>query len=99
MDSSNTTQPTPPTQPLDYPYLLRVVRTAEQLVYAAGRDKKRLRNALQEILEDMLPWLKDDISSSEASTARTPSPEIALEDLSETELLQMILTQSYKLRV
>ena len=51
MDHSNTTSPPP-----DYPYLPGVVPTAEQLGYAAGRDKKRLRNALQEILEDMLPW-------------------------------------------
>jgi len=66
---------TPPTQPTppDYPYLPGVVLTAEQLVYAAGRDKKRLIDALQEILEDMLTWLKDDISSSEASAPRTSS--------------------------
>ena len=43
---------TPPTQPTppDYPHLPGVVWTAEQLVYAAGRDMERLRDALQEIL-------------------------------------------------
>ena len=47
---------TPPTKPPppDYPYLLGVVRNADQLVYAAGKDKKRMKDALQEILEDML---------------------------------------------
>ena len=66
---------TPPTQPTppDYPHLPGIVWTAEQLVYAAGRDKKRLIDALQEILENMLTWLKDDISSSEASAPRTSS--------------------------
>ena len=44
-----------------------------------------MRDALQEILKDMLPWLKDDISSSEAPTPRFPSQDIALEDLSGPE--------------
>jgi len=33
-----------------------------------------LRDALPEILEDILPWLKDNISPSEASTPRDPEP-------------------------
>ena len=31
------------------------------------------------------PWLKEDISSSETSDPRTPSPDIELGDLSESE--------------
>ena len=38
---------------------------------------------LQTIVEGLLPWLKDDISSSGSSKPRTPSPEIELEDLLE----------------
>ena len=78
---------TPPTQPPppDYPNLPGVVRTADQLEYAAGRVKKILRDALQKIVKDMLPCLKDYISSSEASTPRTPSQDVALEDLSDPE--------------
>ena len=40
---------------------------------------------IQAILEERLHWLKDDISSSESCNPRTPSPDIELEDLSESE--------------
>ena len=40
---------------------------------------------LQVIVERLLPWLKDDISSSWALNPRTPSPDIALEDILEFE--------------
>ena len=40
---------------------------------------------LQAWVEERLPWLKDDLSSSETSNPRTPSPDIELEDLSESE--------------
>ena len=36
-------------------------------------------------VEERLPWLKDDISSSETSNPRTPSSDIELGDLSESE--------------
>jgi len=40
---------------------------------------------LQAIAEELLPWLKDGIFSSESCTPRTPSPDIELENLSESE--------------
>ena len=40
---------------------------------------------LQAWVEERLPRLKDNISSSETSNPRTPSPDIELEDLSESE--------------
>ena len=40
---------------------------------------------LQAWVEEQLPWLKEDISSSETSNPRTPSPDIELGDLSESE--------------
>ena len=35
--------------------------------------------------EEQLPWLEEDVSSSETSNPRTPSPDIKLGDLSESE--------------
>ena len=40
---------------------------------------------LQAWVEEQLPWLKEDISSSETSDTRTPSPDIELGDLAESE--------------
>ena len=40
---------------------------------------------LQARVEERLPWLKDDISSSESSNPMTPSPDIELRDLSKSE--------------
>ena len=40
---------------------------------------------LQALVKERLPWLKDDISSSETSNNKTPSPDIELWDLSESE--------------
>ena len=40
---------------------------------------------LQALVEERLPWLKDDIFSSEVSNPRTPSPDIELGVLSESE--------------
>ena len=40
---------------------------------------------LQAWVKERLPWLKDDLSSSETSNPRTPSPDIELKDLSESE--------------
>ncbi len=40
---------------------------------------------LQTVVEGLLPWLKDDISSSGSLNPRTPCPDIELEDLLEFE--------------
>jgi hypothetical protein len=37
------------------------------------------------VVERLLPWLKDDISSSESSNSRTPSPDIELVEIFEFE--------------
>ena len=37
------------------------------------------------VVERLLPWLKDGISSSESSNTRTPSPDIELGDIFEFE--------------
>ena len=39
----------------------------------------------QAVIEGLLPWLKDYISSSEFSNPRTPSPDIELGDIFEFE--------------
>jgi C4-type Zn-finger protein len=36
---------------------------------------------LQAVVEGLLPWLKDDVSSSESSNFRTPSSDIELEEM------------------
>ena len=40
---------------------------------------------LQAVVQGLLLWLKDDISSSESSNPRTPSPDIGLGDIIEFE--------------
>ena len=37
------------------------------------------------VVEEQLPWLEEDVSSSETSNPRTPSPDIELGDLYESE--------------
>ena len=40
---------------------------------------------LQVIGEGLLPWLEDNISSSGSSNPRTPSPDVALEEILQFE--------------
>ena len=50
-----------------------------------AEDMDAVVDRLQVVVEGLLPWLKDDISSSESSNPRTPSPDIELEDIFEFE--------------
>ena len=45
-------------------------------------DPEAVVDELQAWVEERLPWLKDDVSSSENSNPRTPSPDKELGDLS-----------------
>ena len=56
-------------------------RAAKITVEAAN---KQVVNA-RAVVERLLPWLKDGISSSESSNTRTPSPDIELGDIFEFE--------------
>ena len=51
----------------------------------ALEDMEDVADELQAIAEELLPWLKDGIFSSESCTPRTPNPDIELENLSESE--------------
>ena len=50
-----------------------------------AEDMDAVVDRLQVVVKGLLPWLKDDISSSESSNPRTPSPDIELEDIFEFE--------------
>ena len=52
---------------------------------AARITEEAVVDELQVWGEEQLPWLKEDVSSSETSNPRTPSPDIELGDLSESE--------------
>ena len=41
---------------------------------------------MEAVVEILLPWLKDDISSSDSSNPRFPSPEIELGEIFEFEV-------------
>ena len=51
----------------------------------SAEDTEAVVDQLLVIIEGLLPWLKDDISSSGSSNPRTPSPDIELENLLEFE--------------
>ena len=66
------------------------VYDSQDLIWDLGEapaleDMEDVVDELQAIAEELLPWLKDGIFSSESCTPRTPSPDIELENLSESE--------------
>ena len=66
------------------------VYDSQDLIWDLGEapaleDMEDVVDELQAIVEELLPWLKDGIFSSESCTPRTPSPDIELENLSESE--------------
>ena len=65
----------PPPPPPGPPLTPGAARTTEEAVV----------DELQVQGEEQLPLLKEDVSSSETSNPRTPSPDIELRDLSESE--------------
>ena len=62
-----------------------VAMITEEAFYEPAEDMEDVVNKLQAIVEKLLPWLKDDISSTESSNLRTLSSDIELEDLLESE--------------
>ena len=78
---------TSPVQSLtsDYPLTAGADRITEKAFYETAEDMEDVVDELQALVEERLPWLKDDISSSESSNPRTPSPDIKLEDISASE--------------
>ena len=64
---------------------LGAARITGEAAYKTTGDLKAVVDELQAWVEKQLPWLKDDISSSETSNPRTTSPDIELEDFSESE--------------
>ena len=84
----DTTEPsTPPDQSPtpESPLTPGAARITEGASYGTTEDMEAVVDELQVLVEERLPWLKDDISSSETSTPRTPSPDIELGDLSKSE--------------
>ena len=82
--------PEPGTPPVQYPgpgpsFSPGAARITEVAAYRTTGDLEAVVDKLQAWVEEQLPWLKDDLSSSETSNLRTPSPDIELEDLSESE--------------
>ena len=61
-------------------------------------DMEAYVDQLQYLVERLLPWLKDDISSSGSSNHRTPSPDIAQEDILEFEFEPLNQSNWMKLR-
>ena len=78
---------TPPVQSPtpEYPFTPGAARITEEASYETSEDIEDVVDELQALVEERLPWLKDDISSTKASNPRTPSTDIELEDLSESE--------------
>ena len=78
---------TPPVPSSDPETLLTpgAARIPIEAVKGSTKDMEAYMDQLQVIVERLLPWLKDDISSSWALNPRTPSPDIALEDILEFE--------------
>ena len=62
-----------------YPAIKSEARSSSYLDMEAYVDQ------LRSLVESLLPWLKADVSSSGSSNPRTPSPDIALEDILEFE--------------
>ena len=72
---------TPPVQSL----ARGAARITGEAAYETTGDLEAVVDELQAWVEKQLPWLKDDISSSETSNPRTTGPDIELEDFSESE--------------
>ena len=49
------------------------------------QDLKAVVDQLQTVVEGLLPWMKDDFSSSGSSNPRTPTPDVELEEILECE--------------
>ena len=60
-------------------------RISTEAVNVSAGDMGAYVDQLQSLVESLLPWLKDDVSSSGSSNPRTLSPNIALEDILEFE--------------
>ena len=84
----DTTEPsTPPDQSPtpESPLTPGAARITEGASYGTTEDMEAVVDELQAFVEEQFPWLKDDISLSETSNSRTPSPDIELGDLSKSE--------------
>ena len=78
---------TPPVQsPTPGPPLTPgAARITEKASHGTTGKLEAVVDELQAWVEEQLSWLKEDISSSETSNPMTPSPDIELGDLSESE--------------
>ena len=78
---------TPPVQSPtpEYPLTPGAARITEEASYETTEDIEDVVDELQALVKERLPWLKDDISPTKASNPMTPSTDIELEDLSESE--------------
>ena len=77
---------TPPVQsPAPGPLLTPgAAKITEEASYGKTEDMGAVVDELQAWVEEQLPWLKGDTSSSETSNPRTPSLDIELGKLSES---------------
>ena len=72
-----------PTQ--ESPLIPEAARINPEAANKSAEDMEAVVDQLQTVVEGLLPWLKDDISSSGSLNPRTPCPDIELEDLLEFE--------------
>lgn len=73
--------PLVPPPDLESPLTPGAARITLEAANESAEDMEAVVDQLQVIVERLLPWLKDDISSSRSSYPRTPSPDIGLEDI------------------
>ena len=75
--------PKPCTPPICSPTLGRLLTPDAARITLEAANEPTVN--VESVVERLLPWLKDDISSSESSNSRTHSPEIELGEIFELE--------------
>ena len=67
------------------PFTLGAARITVEAANEPAVNVEAVVDRLQAVVEGLLPWLQDDISSSESSNPRTPCPDIELGEIFQFE--------------